>query len=153
MQLLKIASTFLTDWILMSRADVQLEPVYTNCETAEAAWSCEIKYLSQQCLSTVKYGKESKHKNLLLSALIHVMKWSEGLSHVQLFLTPWTLAHRASLSMGFLRQEYWSEQLFPSSGHLPDPEIKPRPPTLQADSLISEPLGKPNTCHREVILC
>ena len=61
MQLLKIASTFLMDWILTSRADVQLEPVYTNCETAGAAWSCEIKYLNQQCLNSLKYGKESKH--------------------------------------------------------------------------------------------
>ena len=61
MQLLKIASTFLKDWILMSRAEVQFEPVYTNCEIAGAAWSCKIKYLNQQCLSTVKYGKELKH--------------------------------------------------------------------------------------------
>ena len=30
------------------------------------------------------------------------------LSHVRLFATPWTVAHEASLSMGFSRQEYWS---------------------------------------------
>ena len=38
--------------------------------------------------------------------------------------TPWTAAHEAPLSVGFLSQEYWSELLFPSSGHLPNPGIK-----------------------------
>ena len=36
------------------------------------------------------------------------------LSHVQLFATPWIVAHQAPLSMGFPRQEYWSGLLFPS---------------------------------------
>ena len=46
-------------------------------------------------------------------------------SCVQLFATPWTVAHQASLSMGFPRQEYWSELPFPSPGALPDPGIEP----------------------------
>ena len=58
-------------------------------------------------------------------------------------LTPWTVAHQASPSMGFSRQEYWSGLLFPSPGDLPDPGIEPRSPTLQADALTSEPPGKP----------
>ena len=41
------------------------------------------------------------------------------LSHVRLFATPWTVAHQASLSMEFSRQEYWSELPFPSRGDLP----------------------------------
>ena len=45
--------------------------------------------------------------------------------------------------MGFSRQEYWSGLSFPSSGDLPNPGIKPRYPALQADSLLSEPPGKP----------
>ena len=44
--------------------------------------------------------------------------------------------------MGFSRQEYWSGLPVPSLGHLPNPGIKPWSPTLQADSLPSEPLGK-----------
>ena len=64
----------------------------------------------------------------------------KSLSHVQLFATPWTVAHQASLSMGFSRQEYWSGLPFPSPGDLPDPETKPRSPALQADTLTSEPL-------------
>ena len=38
------------------------------------------------------------------------------LSCAQLFATPWTRACQARLSMGFSRQEYWSESSFPSSG-------------------------------------
>ena len=44
--------------------------------------------------------------------------------------------------MDFSRQEYWSGLPFPSPGDLPDPEIKPGSPALQADSLLSEPTGK-----------
>ena len=56
-------------------------------------------------------------------------------------MTPWTAACQAPLSMGFSRQEYWSGLPFPSPGDLPDPGMEPRPPTLQADSLPSEPPG------------
>ena len=45
------------------------------------------------------------------------------LSPVQLFLTPWTVAPQAPLSMEFPRQEYWSVLPFPSPGDLPDPSI------------------------------
>ena len=48
------------------------------------------------------------------------------LSHVQLFVTPWTTTHQAPLSMGCYRQEYWSGLPFPSLGDLPDPRIEPR---------------------------
>ena len=62
---------------------------------------------------------------------------------VQLFVTPWTVAHQAPPSMGFSRREYWSGLPFPSPGDFPDPEIKPRSPALEADALTSEPQGKP----------
>ena len=45
--------------------------------------------------------------------------------HVQLFVTPWTIACQAPLSMGFSRQEHWSGFPCPSPGDLPDPGIKP----------------------------
>ena len=41
--------------------------------------------------------------------------------------TPWTVAHQAPLSMGFLRQEYWSALPFPIPGDIPDPGSKPSP--------------------------
>ena len=48
------------------------------------------------------------------------------LSHVQLFVTPWTVAYQVPPSVGFTKQEYWSELPFPSPGDLPDPRIEPR---------------------------
>ena len=58
-------------------------------------------------------------------------------------MTPWTVAQQAPLSMELPRQEYWSGLPLPSQGDLPKPSIKPSSPTLQADSLPSEPPGKP----------
>ena len=57
---------------------------------------------------------------------------------------PWTVAFQALLSMGFSLQKYWSMLPFPPLVDLPNSEIKPRSPTLQADSLPSEPPGKPS---------
>ena len=58
------------------------------------------------------------------------------------FVTPWTVAHQASLSMEFSRQEYLSGLPFPSPGDLPNSGIKPGSPALQADSLPSELPGR-----------
>ena len=68
---------------------------------------------------------------------------SHSLSHVLFFVTPWTVAHQAPPSMECSRQEYWSGLPFPSPGNLPNPGIEPRSPALQADTLTSEPPGKP----------
>ena len=57
--------------------------------------------------------------------------------------TPCTVDHKAPLSIGFSRQEYWSGLPFPSPGDLPDPGIESQSPTLQAHSLLSEAPGKP----------
>ena len=67
-----------------------------------------------------------------------------SLSRVQLFATPWTVAYQAP-SMRFSRKEYWSGLPFPSLEDLPDPGIEPGSPALQADALLSEPPGKPDT--------
>ena len=62
------------------------------------------------------------------------------LSRVQLFATPWPIAHQAPLSMGFFRQEYWRGLPFPPKGDLPNPGIKRTSlvsPALQVESLGS----------------
>ena len=59
------------------------------------------------------------------------------------FVTPWTVAHQALLSMEFSRQEYWSGMPFPPPGDLPDPGTKSVSPALQADS-TTQLRGKPN---------
>ena len=68
----------------------------------------------------------------------------KSLRHVQLFATPWTVALQPTLSMGFPRQEYLIGLPFPSPGDLPDSGIEPEFLALQADSLPSEPPGKPS---------
>ena len=73
-------------------------------------------------------------------------KW-ESLSCVQLFATPWVVVCQAPLSMEFSKQEYWSGELFPFPGDLPNPGTEPRSPALQVDSLPSEPPGKPRNWH------
>ena len=59
------------------------------------------------------------------------------------FVTPWTAARQAPLSMGFPKQEYWSGLPFSPPGDLPDPGIEPRSPALQEDSFPLNHLGSP----------
>jgi len=71
--------------------------------------------------------KESVNLHFSVPIVIAV----QSLSLVQLFATPWTVAHQASLSTGFPRQEYWSGLPFPSPGDLSDPGLEPPSPELQ----------------------
>ena len=93
----------------------------------------------------------SYHKLMMsLSVLHQVNVWAYTWTKNHLFyisvshsvmsdpVTPWTVAHQAPLSMEFPRQEYWSGLPFPSPRDLPDPEMEPRSPALQADSLPAE---------------
>ena len=70
----------------------------------------------------------------------------KSLSHVWLFVTPWTVAYQAPWSIEFSRQEYWSGLPFPSPGDLPNPGVEPRSSALQADTLPSEPPEKTKPC-------
>ena len=71
-----------------------------------------------------------------------------SLSHVHSFVTTWTVAHQAPLSIEFSRQEYWSGLPFPSPGDLCNPGIEPGSPALQADCLLSETPDKPKNYHK-----
>ena len=72
------------------------------------------------------------------------MKWRDD-SHsvMSSSVTPSTVAHQTPVSIDFSRWEYWNGLPFPSPGDLPDPGIEPSSPELQADSLSSEPPGRP----------
>ena len=80
-----------------------------------------------------------KHYYCLIQS-VYILSKVKSLSHVWLFATPWTVAHRAPPSMEFSRQEYWSglpfllQGIFPSQG-------SNQGPALQADVLLSEPPG------------
>ena len=65
------------------------------------------------------------YQSIVYQILSDVKESVAALSRVPLLVTLWTVAHWAPLSMGFSRQEYWSELSFPPPGDLPNPEIEP----------------------------
>ena len=90
-------------------------------------------------------GKPRKfwYSPIILNSFLQFSSF-QSLSHVWLFATPWIVDNEAPLSIGFSRQVYWSGLPFPTPGDLPDPGIKPKSSELQADSLPSDPPGKPD---------
>ena len=58
------------------------------------------------------------------------------------FETPWTVAHRAPLSIGFFRQDYWSGLPFSSPRDLLDPKVELMSPALAGRFLTTEPPGR-----------
>ena len=92
-------------------------------------------------------------RNQVICPLTELCKWPpcgitesvkscQLLSHIWLFVAPWTVACSTSLSMEFFGQENWSGKPFPSPGDLPNPGTEPSSPALKADCLLSEPPGK-----------
>ena len=72
------------------------------------------------------------------------------------FVTPWTVAHQAPLSMGFSKQEYWSGLPCSLPGDLPEPGIdtpSPVSPALAGGLLTAEPPGKPISSATPAIDC
>ena len=67
------------------------------------------------------------------------------------FVTPWTIAHQALLSMGFSRHKYWGGVPFSSPGDLPETGIEPASSTLACRFFTTEPPEKPIKWH--VCLC
>ena len=92
---------------------------------------------------TKRRRKHNLSQFLINVRMVCVLCCAQSLSCVQLFATPWTIDHQVPLFMQLSRQEYWSVLLCPPPGDLCNPEIKPRSPTLQVDSLPAEPPGKP----------
>ena len=133
------------DSILKSR-DITLPTMFHLVKAMVFQWSCmvwELDYKESWVLKTVLgVAKSQIWLSDWTEVTLFLNEWMKLLSRVQLFATPCTVGYQASLSMEFYRQESWSGLPFPSLGDLPDPGIKPRPPTLQADALTSEPRGK-----------
>ena len=72
-------------------------------------------------------------------------------SHVQFFETLWTIAHQASLPMGFPRQEYWSGLPWSPPGDLPDPGTESASPAVASRFFTAEPSGKPRYLYRQCL--
>ena len=94
---------------------------------------------SRACMAALKCHHESNVLSVFFAMKV------KSLSHVWLFVTPWTIAPQSPPSMGLSRQEYWSGLPFPSPGDLPNPGVELGSPALQADSLPSEPPGNPSS--------
>ena len=91
-----------------------------------------------------KLGIEGMYLNITKAIFYNPQLTSSfSLKVTQLHPTLWTPRTVAPLSTEFSCQKYWNGQPILSPGDLPKPEIKLRSPTLQADSLPSEPPGQP----------
>ena len=88
-------------------------------------------------------GKTNENKMLLSQFLdcFHCCLVTQ--SCLTKFAVPWTVAHKAPLSMGFPRQENCSGLPFPLPGIFPDPEIEPLVSCIVGRFFTTEPLGKP----------
>ena len=95
----------------------------------------------------------SRISSIFSGVMRNVLRWIVMVAacmHAQSCLTFCGLrdcGHQAPLSMRSSRQEYWSGLSFPSPGHVPNPGIEPRSPTLQEEALSSEPPGKTWSCN------
>ena len=110
--------------------------------------------MTQLCMLSTKSETHFKYND----GYVHTMQCAKLLSDVRLFVTPWTGALQAPLSMGFSRREYWSVLPCHPPGNIPDPGIKPKfpaCPALQANSLPLVPPGNPTsktgTCLNSVL--
>ena len=96
-----------------------------NAYHLQFVWITGICLPSQYFLRSISY---SVHKGTIVFPPKTLFK-VKSLSRVQLFVTPWTVAYQAPMSIGFSRQEYWSGLPFPSPD-LPDPGTEPRSSAL-----------------------
>ena len=65
------------------------------------------------------------HETLVNLTYVRISTGGSQLQSRSDSVTPWIVAHQASLSMGFSRQEHWSGLTFPSLGDLPNPGMEP----------------------------
>ena len=119
-----------------------------------SSWPLNFFYYVIISHSQVENNLKNLDSDVWVMSVNFVWAWSSTSEHfsetkcylyscVRLFSTPQTVARQAPLSMGFPRQVFWSGQPFPSLGDLPNPGTESGSPALQADSLLSEPPGKP----------
>ena len=111
-------------------------PFVLGEETALHSWALTPSHrtfiMGQACKERKMVPRDAQDEKLLSHSAVSDSLWFHGLQPTRL-LCPWD----------FSRQGYWSELPFPSPGDFPDPGVEPGSPALQADSLSSEPPGKP----------
>ena len=131
----------------------------TSTLEARIQWMNAFKTQREEVSYTVKSSVESRDIRNTFADKSSIQKHTKVitvvvacmLSCVRLFVTPWTAARQAHLSVGFPKQEYWSELSFSLPGDLPDPEIEPaspESPALAGRLFTTAPPGK----HTQQIL-
>ena len=105
------AGRFFTDWAMRETPLQKLwgKPLYKKFYKMGGAFCLSQKVFPQTIFSKVVSTVILATSSFLASACVRSL-----FSHLQLFATPWTVAHQVPLSMGFSRQEYWSGLPFPS---------------------------------------
>ena len=96
------------------------------------------------CSLIFQYSQRKKHP------VSYQLDWVWG---TWLFMTPWTVAFQAPLSMGFSRQEYWSALPSPPLGDFHNPGVQsrsPAPPDRQGGSLPLVSSGKPENLSANI---
>jgi len=93
-------------------------------------------------MAEVTQQQQQQQQHSIVKQLFSELPW------VQFFVTSWTVAHQAPLSMEFFRQEYWSEWPFPTPRDLPNPGIEPclpASPALAGGFFTTVPPKNPQT--------
>ena len=111
------------------------QPTVSSCEWLKKTVKCNASPNKLQ----YHVAFRACNRHLLLNIKKQGERYACVLGHfscVWLFVTLWTVAHQAPLSMGFSRQEYWSGLPCLPPGDLPQPGIKLMSPALQVESLL-----------------
>ena len=118
------------DWIWVSHIVGRCFTIWATREVVTVIYFCPT--VCSLLLSQVLCSLEMKICFSTWASYPSFGKWKSEIevARVWFFVTPWTIAYQAPLSMGFSRQKYWSGLPFPSPEALPDPGIEPRSPTL-----------------------
>ena len=174
---MKAFSSDICSWHMVTCLMIDIPKLYRKCKfylvflghSASFFWKLMsfkiINQLLEQTIVICQFNKainantfqlvQAKLSHQIVNQISFIAKLSYGqfraqlLSHVQLFVTPWTVACQAPLSMRLSRQSYWKVFPFPPPGDLPDPGIKSISPVssissaLAGECFTTEPPGKP----------
>ena len=150
------------DWFDLLGVQVTLKNLSQHHSSKISIFQCSAK--ASHVLDPDKMDEFSNYILLWLAVYACMV------NHIWLFVTPWTIACQAPLSMGFSRKEYCSGLPFLSPGDLPNPWMEPGSPALQVDSFFffwswvlalitfagrfftAEPLGKPKISESHSVL-
>ena len=134
------------EWVAIPSPEVGI----SRCKLVYIGWINE-KVLSYSTGNYIQYPViNTMEKNMkiiyLINNDINYYAVTCCFSRVQLYVTPWSVAHQAPLSMGFSRHKYWNGLPCPPPGDLPNPGIEPASPVapaLQANPLSLSHQGSP----------